>query len=295
MPSNTQNKIHVAIVGGGISGICTAIALQRFPHIRTTIYEAASEFAEIGAGLLLGPNAKRALNLISSEAHEAYTRLQTGNQDPEHKHTWYEFRYSTGPKAGQKITKVQSEIGQSSIHRAKFLDCLVNLVPKDICLLGKRLDSVKEYDDHVELLFQDGTTNTAHCVIGADGIHSQTRKCLFKENWEEYEPQFSGVIAYRALVPMDEARRMMGDELPMNSFTHCGKNSVVASFPIDFGETFNMVACSTGNKTWEGPWTQSTTVEEAREVFRDFEGGPKQLIEVSPQILVALQYCAQMI
>ena len=94
---------------------------------------------------------------------------------------WYEFRYSTGPRAGQELVKVQNEMGQSSIHRAKFLDCLLRLVPKDICRIGLRLQSIDENDDGVTLHYDDGTSAKAHYVIGADGIKSQTRRCSISD------------------------------------------------------------------------------------------------------------------
>ena len=281
MISAAKPGLDVAIIGGGISGICAAIGLLKYPNIHVTIYEASEQFSEIGAGLLLGPNAKRALNLISPKAHEAYTQLQTGNMHPGHKNTWYEFRYSTGPHAGERITKIQSETGQSSIHRAKFLDSLVRLVPKEIAQLGKALESIEESDDDVTLYFKDGTTAKAHCVIGADGVHSQTRRCIFKDSWQKYEPFFSGVVGFRALLPMDEARQVIGDEVAMNSFTHCGKDTVAASFPIDFGQTFNIIATTTANKHWEGPWVQKTSdFSEIQEAFKEWSPKTLPLIKV---------------
>lgn len=276
----SASRINVAIVGGGISGICTAIGLQKYPHINATIYEAAERFSEIGAGVLLGPNAKRALNLISPQAHQYFEELQTGNMDPKHKYTWYEFRYSTGPRAGEELVKVQNEMGQSSIHRAKFLDSLLRLVPADICRLGKRLESIEQSIEGVELRFADGSSAQAHCVIGADGIKSQVRRTLFKDDWQKYEPQFSGVVAFRGLIPMAEAQKVMGDELPRNSFTHCGTNSVISSFPIDFGETFNIVACRTDYKSWDGPWVQSTNFDEVEEVFQHLSPKVWPLVKV---------------
>jgi 2-polyprenyl-6-methoxyphenol hydroxylase-like FAD-dependent oxidoreductase len=59
---------------------------------------------------------------------------------------------------------------QSTVHRAKFLDEFVALVPKEICHFGKRLETVEEKKEGgVRLSFKDGTTAEADCVFGADG------------------------------------------------------------------------------------------------------------------------------
>lgn len=53
MSSTTTSlkPFSVAIIGGGIGGLCTAIALLKYPHIDVQVYEAAPTFGEIGAGV----------------------------------------------------------------------------------------------------------------------------------------------------------------------------------------------------------------------------------------------------
>ncbi len=48
------------IIGGGIGGLSTAIALQR-AGIDVTVFESVNEMREVGAGLTLWTNAVRAL------------------------------------------------------------------------------------------------------------------------------------------------------------------------------------------------------------------------------------------
>ncbi len=76
--------LSVAIIGGGIGGLCTAIALLKYPHIDVQVYEAAPTFGEIGAGVGIGPNAQRALELIAPEARAAYDKHATGNLWPKY-------------------------------------------------------------------------------------------------------------------------------------------------------------------------------------------------------------------
>lgn len=299
MISSDRPFLRVAIVGGGIGGILTAIGLLKYPHIDVQVYEAADEFAEIGAGLLLGPNAVRAMKCISPEIYEAYQQLHTGNLSPKHKYTWYDFVYATGPSAGKTICSVKSEVGQSSIHRGKFLNALVRALPKENAHLRKRLERIEEQSndqdegDTVALHFADGTIAEADCVIGADGVHSTTRKFVFPDNWRDFQPIFTGVVGYRGLMPMADARKAMGDDLAMNSFTFCGNDCVTASFPIDHGETFNLIATKySSSRTWDGPWVQSTNFEEIKDVFSDWPAETFKLLKVCVHVLVFLLFAA---
>lgn len=56
--------LRVAISGGGPAGLATAIALQQVPGVEVTIYEQARELREIGAGLRIGYNSWRVLELL---------------------------------------------------------------------------------------------------------------------------------------------------------------------------------------------------------------------------------------
>ena len=82
--TTSPQPLSVAIIGGGIGGLCTGIALLRSPHIDVQVYEAAPTFGEIGAGVGIGPNGQQALELISSEARAAYDKLATRNVWPNH-------------------------------------------------------------------------------------------------------------------------------------------------------------------------------------------------------------------
>ena len=196
--SGEKKKINVAIAGGGIGGLCMAIALLKHEHLQVQVYEAAHKFSEIGAGVAFGPNAQRALKLIGPDAERAYLRCATHNMWKEEKNTWFEYHYGMGPREDDFIAAPKNETGQATVHRAKFLDEFVKLVPKEIAHFGKRLDAISDNGTAgVSLHFKDGTTATADCVIGADGVHSVVRKHLLGEDHPATNPVFSGSVAYR--------------------------------------------------------------------------------------------------
>ena len=58
--------LHVAIVGGGPAGLGAAIALSALPNIDVSLYERAKELREIGAGIRIGYNCWRVLELLGA-------------------------------------------------------------------------------------------------------------------------------------------------------------------------------------------------------------------------------------
>lgn len=100
-PTTTSTApLSVAIIGGGIGGLCTALALLKYPHIDVQVYEAAPTFGEIGAGVGIAPNAQRALELIGPAAQAAYSKHATGNMWPEHAKSMANYFVVSPPNSG---------------------------------------------------------------------------------------------------------------------------------------------------------------------------------------------------
>lgn len=197
-----DDSIEVAVVGGGMSGLCLAIGLLKYPHIKVQIYEAAKCFSEIGAGVAFGPNAQRALRLIGPETEEAFMRVVTHNAWEECKNTWFEWRWGYGPHEGELISAPKNETGQTTVHRANFLDELVKLVPDEIAHFDKRLVRLERLGNgRVALHFEDGTVGEADAVVGAEGIHSVTRRHVLGEDHLASSPKYSGAVWYRGNKP----------------------------------------------------------------------------------------------
>lgn len=218
----SAKPFSLAIVGGGIGGLCLAVALVNH-KVPVHVYEAAPAFSEIGAGVGLGPNALRAMALLDSAILEGYKRCETTNVSPEEQGRFFNFRYgmekpsSDGMVAGELICEVRSGRVTSSVHRARFLNELVNLMPDGAASFNKRLLGIEDEDDGVRLRFADGTEAKHNAIVGCDGIKSQVRKLLLGERNKASEAVFSGKCCYRGLVPADKAIETLGEDLALNS------------------------------------------------------------------------------
>lgn len=288
--NNVPRPINVAIVGGGIAGLCLAIGLLRYPHVKFHIYESAVKFSEIGAGVAIGINAQRALYMLDPRLKSAYDRIRTSNvssnMDADEKKSTY-FKIQLGmdhrngrAKAGDPVCEVMCAGGFSSVHRARFLDELVALLPeqtmREDVSFGHRVVDLRESrkDGRVELVFANGKRAYVDAVIGCDGIKSEIRHIVLGRNSVESTPQFTGKYAYRGLIPMEKARTELGDMVAQNSQHHLGYNGHVLTFPIDKGNTMNVVAFQTmeSGKWIEAEWVKPVQKED---MVRDFEGwGP---------------------
>ena len=93
---------------------------------------------------------------------------------------------------------------------------------------NKRVDYLDdEKDSPVVIRFKDGTTVDADAVIGADGIRSFVREHLLGK--EAAKPIFAGSVAYRALVPLDKAVEVLGEEIAQNAHYFCGRGVLLPS------------------------------------------------------------------
>ncbi len=277
--TNTSSA-SVAIVGGGIGGLSAAIALQRLGH-RVTVYEQAGQFMRVGADVNLTPNAVRALDGLG-----VGDGLRRTGARPSYRisRDWDTGLETSRLPMGDTAETVYGA-PQLTIHRADLLSVLAQALAADSMRFSKRLSSLTQDTEGVDLRFEDGSTARHSVVIGADGIHSRVRAALFGPE----QPRFTGVVSYRAVVPTDRVRQVPEIE----AFTKWwGPNpqSQIVTFPLSLGqETF--VFATTGQSDWtEESWTCPGDVEELRQVYRDYHPDARALLQACDSVMKSALY-----
>jgi salicylate hydroxylase len=257
--------LHIAIVGGGIGGLAFAIGLSKHPNLSFTIYEAASKFSEIGAGVGFGANSQSAMKLIDPRVWSGYSNCATFNGWPSKSGSWFDFTVGEkGLDEGKRIVEVMmgDDFPVSTVHRAHFLDELIALVPKGNARFGKRLLHVDQSGEKVVLKFADGTSALADAVVGCDGVRSVCRGVVLGLDGPFSKPVFTGKICYRGLVPMEDVIRVVGEERAMNRQMYLGHGGHVITFPVAKGKIVNVAAFSTQKDgKWKGEWVKSNQKE----------------------------------
>ncbi|MFV1943380.1 NAD(P)-binding protein [Pseudomonas luteola] len=117
----TTAPLRVAIVGGGMAGTALALGLSKAEHVKVRLFETAPAFGEIGAGVSFGVNAVAAIQRLGIGA--IYRSVANSTPAP-WQDIWFEWRHAAD--ASLNGATVAPGIGQSSIHRADFIDILEN-------------------------------------------------------------------------------------------------------------------------------------------------------------------------
>ena len=286
----TTKKVEVAIIGGGFGGLTLAIGLQKYPHLNVNVYEGAQKFEEIGAGIVLGPNAQKSMELIDPRIREGYERVAAFADevpDANGNYSWMTVRKGQAPDAMKLVLQYRYPLRSSKVHRAHFLGALVKLVSPETVRFGKRVEHFYTTDDleaPVVLRFQDGTSAEADVVIGCDGIHSPTRKHILGAQDPAATATFSGARVYRAVVPIEAVHATLGPDFVPGNGLYCGKDGSAAAFPIAGGRLYN-IGITTFNM---GPWKHDDWIVPAdltalKAHFADWDPWIQKNVELLPE------------
>ncbi|KAM3421779.1 Salicylate hydroxylase [Cercospora zeina] len=149
---------------------------------------------------------------------------------------------------------------------------MTNFIPIENVQFNKRLVDVEDQSNGVSMTFPDGTTATATVLAAADGIQSALREHVLKSQYpNEVAPVYAGAYCYRAVIPIAEAREILGDLTDVAKIYFGHKRSVV-TYRISGGEEFNFLHCvADPEEVWKSQdsVTEKTTHET---MMKDFEG-----------------------
>ena len=162
MPSPSQ---EVAIVGGGIVGVITAIGLLR-RGIAVKVYEQGRNFREIGAGVGFTVNAVECMKIIDPRIVDALKLVATTDDDTggpdDYLHYSDGFNQAEAEETNTVFRLYTGHRGLRGCHRTHFLEQLIQLLPRDVVEFHKKL---LRYDDvigrRVILHFADGSVAQA--------------------------------------------------------------------------------------------------------------------------------------
>jgi salicylate hydroxylase len=224
---------RIAVVGAGIGGLAAAAFLHR-AGIPAKVYEQSRVLSEVGAGLVVAPNAARLLRRLPTvlRLEDVGVALETG---------WEFRRWADGTvlfaqQLGEACVRRYGE-HTWTMHRADLLEVLASAVPPDAIELGRQCTGLTQDSDGVTLTFAGGDPVRCEAVIAADGIHSVLREHVTAAS----SPRSSGLCAWRALVPAEAvpgfARR------PVQTLW-LGHRHHLVHYPVRSGKLVNIVAFS---------------------------------------------------
>jgi len=162
-----QTEKRIIIVGGGIGGAATALALHQV-GFEPVVYERTKALREVGAGIALWANATHILKQLDLLASSIRIGCLTTN---------YQFLSAKG-KELVNIPLDGCELPVIGIHRAELHQLLWRNVPCENLFLSETFEGLERDGNQVIAHFASGLTVEGDALIGADGLRSRVRSAI---------------------------------------------------------------------------------------------------------------------
>ena len=186
----------ILIVGGGLGGLTTALALAQRGY-RVRVLEGAPEFGAIGYGIQFGPNVFHVFDRLGLTA----AVLDKADAPP--------AVLMRDALSGREVTRVptgasfRARFGHPYIiiHRIDVHNVLLDACRRDPAITlepNAMVTNFVDRGDGVRVHLEDGRTFDGTLLVGADGIRSRTRAQIVQDG----DPLPNGYMAFRTIVPM---------------------------------------------------------------------------------------------
>ena len=178
--------MRIAIIGGGIGGLTAALTLRQC-GFEPRVFEQAPELLEVGAAILMWPNAMRVLDRlgVADEVRQHGGILEQGVSLDQHGKRLYQIRLPS------------TDLPAVALHRADLQQILAQALPPEAILLGRVFANWEQQAETIVARFSDGSAIETDVLVAADGLHSRAREQLLNDG----PPAARGYIAWRGVAP----------------------------------------------------------------------------------------------
>src|SRR4051812_34391096 len=177
--------MRIGIIGGGIGGLTTALALRQF-GFEPQVFEQAPDLLEVGSAIIMWPNAMRVLHQLG------LTEMVRHDGGVLKEARWINH----DGRLLNLFALPKTDLPAIVLHRARLQEGLRGALPSDSLHLGHAFESYEQHSGVVVVKFDNGASLEFDLLIGADGLHSRVRAQLLDDG----PPVYRGYIAWRGVV-----------------------------------------------------------------------------------------------
>lgn len=210
-------KLKAIIIGAGIGGLTTAIAMQQAGY-EVEIYEKVSALRPAGAGISLWSNGVKVLNRLGLGERLAAIGGMMNRM---------EYRSDRDePLSHIDLMPLIHQVGQRPypVSRTELQNMLLEAAGQEKVQLEMRCVDVEETGNQITAIFENGHRATGDVLVGADGIHSQVREYVLDA---PIAPRYADYVNWNGIV---EARPGLCD--PDNWVIYVGQGKRASMMPI---------------------------------------------------------------
>lgn len=183
-------NLKVTIIGAGIGGLTTGIALKNIGY-DVEIYERTRELRPAGAGISLWSNGIKVLNRLGLGEKVAAIGGEMNRM---------EYRSHTDERLSAiDLRPLVDRVGERPypVARTDLQQMLRDAFGKDKLHLGCKCVGVEQDETSATAIFEDGDRVKSDLIISADGIHSTIREYV---TGETVTPRFADYVNWNGLV-----------------------------------------------------------------------------------------------
>ncbi|MGJ3703809.1 FAD-dependent monooxygenase [Variovorax sp. AFSI2.2] len=268
---------HILVVGGGIGGLASALALSRSRH-RVDVFEQAAAFGEIGAGIQIGPNVTRRLHQLGladglaavAACPEALVVRSAGSGAEL-------ARLPLGDAMRQRYGAPYL-----CVHRADLHSLLLEAVRArgtGTLVTDAHIAEVEVGDDLVCVSSSGARAWEGEALVGADGLWSVARQRLESPSAAE-PPRVTGHTAWRGIVAqaaLPQALRRQRIDVWLGPRLHA------VAYPVRGGAWLNVVVIAEAAPAGDArDWDQASSLAALQQATGRSGGGLQALLEAMP-------------
>ena len=268
---------HILVAGGGIGGLATALALSRGGH-RVDVFEQAAAFAEVGAGIQIGPNVTRRLRQLGLDlsldaiaARPESLVVQSAGSGAEL------ARLPLGDAMRQRYGAPYLCVHRADLH-SLLLDAVLAQGAGTL-VTDARIAQVEMSDDLVCVSSSGARAWEGEALVGADGLWSVVRQRLESPSAAE-PPRITGHTAWRGMVAQAELPRALRRR---RIDVWLGPRLHVVAYPVRGGDWLNVVVIAESAPAGDArDWDQASSLVALQQATGHSGRALQALLEAMP-------------